>query len=385
MATLTIQLPGLPPVSHILRDETITVGRMRGNTIVVEDSSVSLWHAKITRVNGEYYLKDLNSTNGTAVNGQFVSEAKLRDQDRVKFADITGQFHAEAETAAVPAPAVNVPGSSATPSPATSVVSKPAPAPVAVPPPTPASAPRAPVSARAGSAAPSAAPVSSELQRLKVGPRLMPYVAGFVGLIGVGIIAWTFLHPAAPARAPEHPVVTAPSASQKATPPPSSPPIVAPKPVILQPAAPANSETDKNANLVRQLKNPDPLIRRQAARLLHSQGADAHEAVPALRDSLKDADAEVQMWAALALVNNKSYDKGAIPILVRTLQNENATLRQVACLSLGIIPYDGTEKTQVVPALTEVAQKDSDEEVRKAAASALSIVAPESPTQPGTP
>jgi len=55
-----------------------------GNTIVIEDTSISLMHARITRKNGEFYLKDLNSTNGTIVNGQPISEAKLQDLDRVR-------------------------------------------------------------------------------------------------------------------------------------------------------------------------------------------------------------------------------------------------------------------------------------------------------------
>src|SRR5712691_6917534 len=108
MATLTIQLPGMPPVHHVLKDDTITVGRMKGNNIIIDDNSVSLTHARITRRGGEFYLKDLNSTNGTVVNGQRINEARLRDQDRVSFADISGQFQAEVAAeagAAAPAPA----------------------------------------------------------------------------------------------------------------------------------------------------------------------------------------------------------------------------------------------------------------------------------------
>src|SRR5690242_6323005 len=110
MPTLSIQLPGLPPVSHVLKDETITIGRMKGNTIVIEDSSISLMHAKITRKNGDFLLKDLNSTNGTSVNGQPIGEVRLRDLDRVRFAEITCQYIADApgeqttQTVAAPAP-----------------------------------------------------------------------------------------------------------------------------------------------------------------------------------------------------------------------------------------------------------------------------------------
>src|SRR6185295_12309577 len=102
MSALTIQLSGLPPVTHVLKDDTITIGRMRGNTIVIDNDSVSLVHAKITRVEGRFFLKDLNSTNGTLVNGQTISEAPLRNLDRIRFADVIGEFHNEpaVETAA---------------------------------------------------------------------------------------------------------------------------------------------------------------------------------------------------------------------------------------------------------------------------------------------
>src|SRR6476660_25770 len=145
MPTLSIQLPGLPPVSHVLKDETITIGRMKGNTIVIEDSSISLMHAKITRKNGDFLLKDLNSTNGTRVNGQSIGEVKLRDQDRVRFAEITCQFVAESEqqTAAIPALAHAAgaqPATSLTSVPVTSATAS-APARAVLPAPTPRVAP----------------------------------------------------------------------------------------------------------------------------------------------------------------------------------------------------------------------------------------------------
>ena len=83
------------------------------------------------------------------------------------------------------------------------------------------------------------------------------------------------------------------------------------------------------------------------------------------------------MWSALALVNNKSYDKATIPILVQVLHNDNSTLRQVACLSLALMPYDDAEKQTVLPALVDTANKDADDEVRKTAVSALKIIAPD--------
>ena len=94
--TLTLQPPGLAPVVHVLKEETITIGRMKENAIVLDNHSVSLVHARLTRKDGEFFLKDLNSTNGTWVNGQPVKEARLQDRDEVRFADVSGRFEAPA-------------------------------------------------------------------------------------------------------------------------------------------------------------------------------------------------------------------------------------------------------------------------------------------------
>jgi HEAT repeat protein len=133
--------------------------------------------------------------------------------------------------------------------------------------------------------------------------------------------------------------------------------------------------------LIRSLKAPDAAERRRAASALHALGPDAADAVPALRAALTDTDQEVRMWSALTLINEKSYDKASIPVLVEVLQHPNPVLRQLACLSLGLLPYEGAEKQMVIPPLTETVRKDSDEEVRKAAISALNIIAPEALAQ----
>ena len=48
------------------------------NTIVVDDASVSMVHAKITRKDGFFLVKDLNSTNGTFVNRMRIHPGQKR-------------------------------------------------------------------------------------------------------------------------------------------------------------------------------------------------------------------------------------------------------------------------------------------------------------------
>jgi adenylate cyclase len=61
----------------------VTVGRHPINTIKLTDREVSKEHAVIERVDGEYVLKDLGSSNGTFVNNRRTRETKLRNGDTV--------------------------------------------------------------------------------------------------------------------------------------------------------------------------------------------------------------------------------------------------------------------------------------------------------------
>jgi pSer/pThr/pTyr-binding forkhead associated (FHA) protein len=66
---------------YALEDEMVTIGRVDDNTIKVDNMAVSSHHAKLIRENGDYVLIDLNSLNGTFVNGQRVSKWILKNND----------------------------------------------------------------------------------------------------------------------------------------------------------------------------------------------------------------------------------------------------------------------------------------------------------------
>ena len=63
--------------------ESITVGRDRENKIVIRDDNVSRIHCKFYMMNGQVFIQDLNSTNGTVIKGKWFSKVKLQPQNIV--------------------------------------------------------------------------------------------------------------------------------------------------------------------------------------------------------------------------------------------------------------------------------------------------------------
>jgi pSer/pThr/pTyr-binding forkhead associated (FHA) protein len=72
-----------------LSEGVYTIGRGQDNFVsFAEDSSVSKYHAEIEERNGDFWLIDLGSSNGTTVNGKSISpEVRLKDGDTIVFGD----------------------------------------------------------------------------------------------------------------------------------------------------------------------------------------------------------------------------------------------------------------------------------------------------------
>lgn len=88
-ATLVSREPGELATIYLQEDMTV-IGKMENAVDAVIDlPTVSRIHAKIRRRDQEYYLSDLNSRNGTAVNGRLLKEGEdyqLQNEDEVDFA-----------------------------------------------------------------------------------------------------------------------------------------------------------------------------------------------------------------------------------------------------------------------------------------------------------
>jgi two-component system cell cycle response regulator len=61
-----------------------SMGRHPTNQLPIDDDSISRFHARFTRENGEYYVEDLGSRNGTFVQGKRVARVAIKDDDWVQ-------------------------------------------------------------------------------------------------------------------------------------------------------------------------------------------------------------------------------------------------------------------------------------------------------------
>lgn len=164
------------------------------------------------------------------------------------------------------------------------------------------------------------------------------------------------------------------------------------------------------ADLVKTLGDPDPQIRGDAAVAIAAIGAEAAEAVPALRKLLEDESvpmvarypaafalgrigpaaaaaepalrqlasssdeimATVAVWAALKVKpDDKSLFESAVPLLRRALRGDREMARLEAAVALGDI---GPAAASAIPLLELVAEDDPAKPVRAAAASAIAKI-----------
>ena len=69
MAKLVVLSAGLNGRSHELNVDKTTIGRVDDNTFQVADPSISSHHCEVLLRGNDVVIRDLNSTNGTFING----------------------------------------------------------------------------------------------------------------------------------------------------------------------------------------------------------------------------------------------------------------------------------------------------------------------------
>lgn len=130
MAKMTISIDGVAIKDIELTKERTTLGRRPYNDIVIDNLAVSGEHAVFVLRNQLVEIEDLNSTNGTYVNGKAIRQETLQPGDvveiaryRITFENLAPQGAGSKELNAMLA------AYSVSPAPAPSAVARPAPAP----------------------------------------------------------------------------------------------------------------------------------------------------------------------------------------------------------------------------------------------------------------
>ena len=89
---LTITRPDLPEMTFVLEQEYTHVGRSQGNEICLPYPSISNRHSIFIHSGPDIVLRDLNSSNGTYVNGEIINEVILKPGDTVQCGTVHMKF-----------------------------------------------------------------------------------------------------------------------------------------------------------------------------------------------------------------------------------------------------------------------------------------------------
>jgi pSer/pThr/pTyr-binding forkhead associated (FHA) protein len=99
MAKLILSMDGLVLKEILLNKERITIGRKPHNDIQIDNLAISGEHAAIVTILNDSFLEDMNSTNGTLVNGQAIKKHFLRNLDVVELGKYKLKYMSDASAA----------------------------------------------------------------------------------------------------------------------------------------------------------------------------------------------------------------------------------------------------------------------------------------------
>ena len=101
MAKLVVLSEGFTGLTCELKADKTTVGRLEDNAFQISEPSVSSHHCELTQRGTELLVKDLNSTNGTFINGEKVAtEAVLKPGQILRLGQVEMRLESGAAAAA---------------------------------------------------------------------------------------------------------------------------------------------------------------------------------------------------------------------------------------------------------------------------------------------
>ena len=103
MAKLILSMDGLVLKEILLNKERMTIGRKANNDIQIDNLAISGEHAAVVTILNDSFLEDLNSTNGTLVNGQPAKKHFLKNGDVIELGKYKLKYVCEQVQQAEPA------------------------------------------------------------------------------------------------------------------------------------------------------------------------------------------------------------------------------------------------------------------------------------------
>ena len=100
MPRLILSMDGLVLKEMVLEKERTTIGRKPHNDIQIDNLAISGDHAAIVTILNDAFLEDMNSTNGTYVNGQPVKKHVLQNNDVIELGKYRLKYIADSGAAA---------------------------------------------------------------------------------------------------------------------------------------------------------------------------------------------------------------------------------------------------------------------------------------------
>ncbi len=96
MAKLVILSEGMTGRSHELKVDKTTIGRVEDNTFPIPEPSVSSHHCEVLLRGNEVVVRDLNSTNGSFINGEKITEKVLKPGQTLRLGQIEMRLETDA-------------------------------------------------------------------------------------------------------------------------------------------------------------------------------------------------------------------------------------------------------------------------------------------------
>ncbi|MDB6038467.1 MAG: domain containing protein [Verrucomicrobiales bacterium] len=103
MSKLVALSEGLTGRTLELKVDKTTIGRLEDNSFQIAEPSVSSHHCEVLLKGSDVVIKDLNSTNGTFINGEKITESTLKPGQILRLGNIELRLEADG-AASAPAP-----------------------------------------------------------------------------------------------------------------------------------------------------------------------------------------------------------------------------------------------------------------------------------------